>query len=117
MLYALSMCFNLPEARNSYFLAYIDELLISILTFNSHSLIQAAVLQVLAKYLPRTNRNRIRIETTYRKAVKNLMNLHENEESPKPAVAYLITSLHFFVSVWSPLPTDHSILFSEGRRN
>ncbi|KAJ3348678.1 hypothetical protein HDU91_006520, partial [Kappamyces sp. JEL0680] len=100
MLYALAMCFGLPEALNDYFLAYIDRLMASILANNSHALIQSAVLQILAKYLPQTNRNRARIEQFYRSHVNHLLDLHEGDgESPKPNLVYLLSSLHYFVSV------------------
>jgi hypothetical protein len=111
---ALCLCFHLPEANEEQLLRYVDELFTSILKSNSHALLFSAVLEGLAKNLPKTNRNRIRIETYYRKPIDALIALHHADmESTRPSLAHLIASLNLFMSVWYPLPSDKSILFAQ----
>lgn len=62
MIHALGLCFAAPECKSAYFYTYIDTLFKTTLEIKCHSLIYCAVLQVLAVYLPHTNRNRMRIE-------------------------------------------------------
>jgi hypothetical protein len=110
-LQALSLCFHLPEASNIYFIAYIDRVFLSILQSNSHALLMASVIHNLATWIPRTNRNRIRIEKLYRKPIKLLLNFHE-DEALKPSVAYLRSCLRQFVSIWFPIPSDQTVLLA-----
>lgn len=114
LIHALSLCFCLPEANEDYLLRYIDDLFTTILKSNSHALLHSAVLEALAKNLPKKNRNRIRIETYYRKPIDALITLHQGDmETNRPSLAHLIASLNLFMSVWYPLPSDKSILFAQ----
>lgn len=112
LLFALSHCFKFPEASNQMFMRYIDEVLVSILNANAHVLLSSAVLQLLAKNLPKTVRNRIRIETFYRRSVDNLISVHmDGESSTRPSIVHLMNSISLFMSVWYPMQTDKTILF------
>ena len=113
MIFAIANCFCIPEANTDYFQRYIDELFLAILKANSHSLMISAVIDALTKNLPKTNRNRIRIEMFYRNQIDLLISLHHSDTlSNRPSTIRLVESFNLFMSTWWPLPTDKTLLFS-----
>ncbi|KAI8896807.1 hypothetical protein BC833DRAFT_629307 [Globomyces pollinis-pini] len=113
LLHALSLTFNIEEAKNSAFLSYIDELFITILSVNSHPFLMAAVIHIITNQMDRTIRNRLRVEHYFRQPIQNIVN-NQKDNPPdlnKPSQLHLFKCLSAFMSTWYPPITDATLLF------
>lgn len=120
-LQAIGAFFRSPEGYTQVHMVYIDKLFGAILDPGSHILMHLAVLQILLKDFAFTNRNRLRVEQTYRTALSTLKNskngtLMERPTSGgarndfQPLVDLLISRIDKFASIWFPRPSDSQLI-------
>lgn len=113
MIGAISHFFGIPEANNSLFANYIDQLFVVMLHPRTSPLLQAAILDAISSNLPRTNGNRARISKYYKPCVEHLESTgtaDADSKKKKVAIGILKSSICRFWSFWYPLMDDQEVL-------
>ncbi|KAJ3268590.1 Cilia- and flagella-associated protein 47 [Terramyces sp. JEL0728] len=116
LIHAIGYYMSMPECLDTKFQTFIDELFKGILSANSHPLLLNAVFNVITNHLPKTNRNRLRVEKHYRGPINKIIEQHKENlatsDSHKYATTVFLNGLHKFVSTWYIKPSDTQIMFS-----
>lgn len=111
-IHAIAKFFKSPPAQSEYFLNFIDKVFVDLLRNPIISpLIHAAIVHVLHTHLPKTNRNRLRIDRLYRVHIAKFSGFPERlDDPPMNSSVPLRKELELFWSVWNIVPSDKSIL-------
>ncbi|KAJ3253609.1 Cilia- and flagella-associated protein 47 [Boothiomyces macroporosus] len=116
LIHAIGYYMSIPECLDTRFQTYIDELFKAILSSNSHPLLLSAVFNVITYHIPKTNRNRLRVEVHYRALINKIIVQHKENiatsDSHKHATVVFLNALHKLVSTWYVRPSDSTIMFS-----
>ncbi len=113
---SISKFFSLKEAISPSRMKNLDGILTNILKESGNYLLIATILNVLSLELPKTNRNRIRIENIYKPSLitvnQKVAEYVSSSHSKRKNASFLVLkkSLHQFWSIWFPYPSDSAII-------